>query len=409
MTNRIIFDTTASHNYSIPRGINRVTCSLLEHTRAIQSNHTYSIFFVGKNAFTLAHQNNTNKNTNKKSFTSKFLSEIIYSRLMYKINESIHNNKILKYIFLNTSKKIKLLHLKTLLHDAKQFYFKKNDILILSDPLWRYLTYENLNDIKIKGVKIVWFCHDIMPVTHRSMCSSIYFNNWFFKSSHLFNAIICNSKYTKSSLLTLHKLSEPKGIFSQNASVHYIHLSSNFKPTSQLIPSLRDKSVFLTISSIDKRKNHQEILDAAEILWDIGQDFKLIWVGTWNINMYLFRKKILSHPEYNKRLFIPSDISDEKLQNLYASSTAMISASITEGFGLPIVEAQNFGLPAILSDIPAHREIADSNCDFYTIGDRIQLAEHMVNHMKYRKKHSPCNEYSWQESALKLISILDNL
>jgi glycosyltransferase involved in cell wall biosynthesis len=49
--------------------------------------------------------------------------------------------------------------------------------------------------------------------------------------------------------------------------------------------------------------------------------------------------------------------SDEELQRLYASCDALIAASYMEGFGLPIVEAAEYGKPVIASDIPVFREV----------------------------------------------------
>ncbi len=41
-------------------------------------------------------------------------------------------------------------------------------------------------------------------------------------------------------------------------------------------------------------------------------------------------------------------------------SKGMLSPTRTEGFGLPVYEANALGVPTIASDIPAHREIANA-------------------------------------------------
>ncbi|WP_187976715.1 glycosyltransferase family 1 protein [Mycetocola sp. JXN-3] len=50
-------------------------------------------------------------------------------------------------------------------------------------------------------------------------------------------------------------------------------------------------------------------------------------------------------------------LSAEELGELYEHATALGLVSFVEGFGLPALEAMMIGLPAILSDIPAFREI----------------------------------------------------
>ncbi|WP_428491971.1 glycosyltransferase family 4 protein [Rhodopila sp.] len=51
-------------------------------------------------------------------------------------------------------------------------------------------------------------------------------------------------------------------------------------------------------------------------------------------------------------------ISDNELATLYAESACVVSASLQEGFGLPIIEGFGFGTPVIASDLDPMREIA---------------------------------------------------
>lgn len=59
--------------------------------------------------------------------------------------------------------------------------------------------------------------------------------------------------------------------------------------------------------------------------------------------------------QHKVQIYHPTDISD--LVYLYKHARALIHPSLSEGFGLPIVEAANFGLPIIASDIPVFREL----------------------------------------------------
>ncbi len=51
-------------------------------------------------------------------------------------------------------------------------------------------------------------------------------------------------------------------------------------------------------------------------------------------------------------------LSDDELIAAYAHALCLVSPSLAEGFGLPVMEAMQYGAPAIISDIPAHREVA---------------------------------------------------
>jgi len=57
-----------------------------------------------------------------------------------------------------------------------------------------------------------------------------------------------------------------------------------------------------------------------------------------------------------ERVILPGFVSDDTLASLYSGATAAIVPSLSEGFGLPAVEAAACGAAAVLSDLPAHRE-----------------------------------------------------
>nr|WP_121371772.1 glycosyltransferase family 1 protein [Frondihabitans australicus] len=49
--------------------------------------------------------------------------------------------------------------------------------------------------------------------------------------------------------------------------------------------------------------------------------------------------------------------SDDEYQAVLLGATAVVSASLNEGFGIPLVEGMVLGTPAVVSDIPIFREI----------------------------------------------------
>lgn len=57
-------------------------------------------------------------------------------------------------------------------------------------------------------------------------------------------------------------------------------------------------------------------------------------------------------------------VSDSALATLYQQAQALMFCSLTEGFGLPVLEALACGCQVVASDIAAHREVAGEAC-FY--------------------------------------------
>ncbi len=68
-------------------------------------------------------------------------------------------------------------------------------------------------------------------------------------------------------------------------------------------------------------------------------------------------------------------VSESELCELYAKARYLAFPSAYEGFGLPILEAQKFGVPVIASDIPVLREVAGEGAIFFELGNSEQLAD----------------------------------
>ena len=89
-------------------------------------------------------------------------------------------------------------------------------------------------------------------------------------------------------------------------------------------------------------------------------------------------KRIQDHPEHDKRLYWLPGISDEMLEHVYHSARALLAASEGEGFGLPLIEAAQHGLPIIARDIPIFREVAGEGAYYFCGEDPTALANALL-------------------------------
>lgn len=84
--------------------------------------------------------------------------------------------------------------------------------------------------------------------------------------------------------------------------------------------------------------------------------------------------------------------SEQELEALYASATAVIQPSLEEGLGLPAVEALLRGVPVACSDIDAHREatggiaVTFDPLDPISISDAIDTAAAMAGTEAWRRR-----------------------
>ncbi|WP_440998040.1 glycosyltransferase [Arhodomonas sp. SL1] len=152
----------------------------------------------------------------------------------------------------------------------------------------------------------------------------------------------------------------------------------------RLLQRLRDGITITMVGTIEPRKGHLQTLEAFERLWTDGEAVNLVIVGGegWmglpdseRRNIPETVQRLRGHPQNGERLHWLAGISDADLEAVYAASDALLAASEGEGFGLPLVEAANHGLPIIARDIPVFREVAgDDNAWFFNAADGDAMA-----------------------------------
>ncbi len=180
----------------------------------------------------------------------------------------------------------------------------------------------------------------------------------------------------------------------QLAHLHHGHDIAASAP-SQGLPSgsattllaLKARPTFVMLGTIEPRKGYGQALAAFEQLWRGGVDVNLAIVGAegWRSLPDAERRDIpqlvstLSrHAEAGRRLFWLQGASDEYLAEIFAASDCLIAASLGEGFGLPLIEAAQAGLPILARDLPVFREVAGDYPTYFSGATADRLSEAVV-------------------------------
>ena len=122
---------------------------------------------------------------------------------------------------------------------------------------------------------------------------------------------------------------------------------------------------YLTVGTIEPRKNHVLLLDAFDQIWTRFPDAALCIVGRIGWLCEDLVERIVRHPQYGRALFMFNDLSDSELAYCYQHAKGLLFPSHAEGFGLPVVEALQHRLPVLVSDIPIHREVGRDFCTYF--------------------------------------------
>src|SRR6185312_2465978 len=126
----------------------------------------------------------------------------------------------------------------------------------------------------------------------------------------------------------------------------------------------------------------------------------------WNVEVLVDRINL--HPELRQRLYwIPSG-GDNDVRNLLEGASALIQASIWEGFGLPLIEAGSLGVSLVASDIAVFREIAGNSATYFPVGDAMALSKVIRDVLdgERTRDSSDIRYRSWGEASLQLADVL---
>lgn len=129
---------------------------------------------------------------------------------------------------------------------------------------------------------------------------------------------------------------------------------------------------FLTIGTIEPRKNHRLLLDVWQRLAArLGAETpRLVIVGQTGPMTRDLLAPLAADPALAAHVEHRAACSDAELARLMHHARAVLMPSLAEGFGLPFVEALQAGRPVIASDLPVFREIGQGAACLIDPADR---------------------------------------
>lgn len=230
---------------------------------------------------------------------------------------------------------------------------------------------------KASGVKIKFVIYDILPILYPQWWpegGSVHHTNWLLAIADVADELISISSSVNDEVQEYLKSINFKK--TKNIKFSWFHLGADLSSSlpslgmpqnaDAILSKLTAAPTFLMVGTIEPRKGHFQTLQAFDILWNENYDINLAIVGKsgWLVEDAV--NFINAHPQKNIKLFWFDSISDEFLEKLYASSSALIAASQAEGFGLPLIEAAKHSLPLIARDIPVFKEVAQNHAFYFT-------------------------------------------
>jgi glycosyltransferase involved in cell wall biosynthesis len=190
---------------------------------------------------------------------------------------------------------------------------------------------------------------------------------------------------------------------------HLIHNGispSPFRDDPSYLESLdvQARKYILAVGRFVPEKNFDQLIRAFTAIED-KQDYRLVIAGDANIeDVHSVELKKLAR---KNRIVLPGFIKGDKLHTLWNNASAFVLPSSHEGLPISLLEAMNYGLPAIVSDIPANREVNLSKDNYFPVNRESELSAKLQTHIRqgYRPVRYDMREYNWDDIAQQIIGV----
>ncbi|MFZ4517517.1 MAG: glycosyltransferase [Microthrixaceae bacterium] len=223
-------------------------------------------------------------------------------------------------------------------------------LLLEVDAVWNLVEVDRrdlLPRLRRAGVRVVPFVHDLLPLQHP---------DWFVAPLvEVFDrtvraqvaqaaVVMANSEDTAAAVRRLARASGRPEL-----TVRVVQLGSEAPPAvaaGEVPAALRGRRYALVVGTVEPRKNQATLLSAFDLLGRDDLDLVVVGREGWHAEDVAEHLRAAAAAGGVHWL---EGVDDPTLDVLYRSAFVVLVPSVTEGFGLPVVEALGRGVPVISS------------------------------------------------------------
>ncbi len=264
--------------------------------------------------------------------------------------------------------------------------------------------------------KSIVVVHDASPFAMEDCFdkSNITFRKMIKYSAKKANAIITPSEFAKKDIIKNLNLPAEK-IFPIH---HGIEQNLRKKVSEKGIAEFRKKfglngKTAIFVGAIEKRKNIENILNAAKILKEKGKKFTILLIGKDGFG-FAEIKKLHEKLWLEDCVKFAGYLEDSEVLAAYCAADLLLYPSLYEGFGLPILEAMSCGTPVITSNCSSMPEVG-GNAALYVEPEKpkeiAKAVEKIFENEKLKKELSikgieHAKQFTWEKALEKTIQVI---
>ena len=260
--------------------------------------------------------------------------------------------------------------------------------------------------------KVVTTMHDLTTVRFKNPSK-----NWLIFSikqfvyiwvnkivAHKSKSIITPSKFVKEDIAKFTRIN------SRKITVTY-EGADKIKDESESIESLADSPFIMYTGRPQPHKNLERLIEAYSIIKKDYPGLKLVLSGKKDVLYKRIEKEALANGLSD--IIFPGFVSEGQLKWLYENCLAYIFPSLSEGFGLPGLEAMLHGAPVVSSDATCLPEIYGDAASYFNpldISDMYEKINTVINDQELRERlikkgYIQSKKYSWEKMAKETLDI----
>ncbi|WP_316434302.1 glycosyltransferase family 1 protein [Leptolyngbya sp. NK1-12] len=245
--------------------------------------------------------------------------------------------------------------------------------------------------MQVRGAKKITTVHDLIPLRlpYATLDGKKIFYNKIKDTLKESAVTITVSEHSKQDILTYYDVDPAKVIVTYQP-IALKPLEATDAEIARFLRrySLKYQNYILFVGAIEPKKNVGRLIDAYA---SIDTDMPLVIVGKkgWLWEDELGKAQFLSDDkESTKKVKLLEYVTMESLRYLFSGAYCLVFPSLYEGFGLPPLEAMNFGCPVITSNVSCLPEIcgdAALYADPYSVKDITKQLETLLGDRDLRQ------------------------
>lgn len=343
---------------------------LLNHLQAIDKNNKYTVLLNQNDNWKPTNSNFFTKVCSFKLFSFNPLDQITFARFLYKLKPDL--------VHFGMTPQQPLFYLKTQVttaHDLTRFKFVGND----KRAAW-------INYIQLQLYRFL-FWHSLRLASHV-----------FTPTKFIANEISEKYPFIKNKITVTLEASEPP-------------LTS--KATKPKHPP--EKFIMYTGKAFS-HKNLEKLILAFCQLQKVQPRLKLVLIGKRDYSSLKLEEWVKNKP-CSADIIFTGFVNDAELKWYYTHAEAFVFPSLSEGFGLPPLEAMVHGCPVVSSNASCIPEVCGEAAHYFNPNDVNDIADKVLevtNNPKLRdelinKGYAQAKKYSWRRMAKQTLAVYNKV